>query len=149
MPKAGIWAWTFVGVIAALVIIVTALAAVNEIVLPMTFAAVLAIVFKPMAVALTRRRVRPTVAAGIVVLGLLALMVLVTVATVQGVVAQRDTIGASVDEAAPRQASPSASTRPPGTPSRSPSRRWRRPSREASSPPSSPASAVSSASPAE
>jgi putative heme transporter len=99
MPKAGIWAWTFVGVIAALVIIVTALAAVNEIVLPMTFAAVLAIVFKPMAVALTRRRVRPTVAAGIVVLGLLALMVLVAVATVQGVVAQRDTIGASVDEA--------------------------------------------------
>jgi putative heme transporter len=100
MPKAGVWAWTFVGVIAALVIIMSALSAVNEIVLPMTFAAVLAIVFKPMAVALTRRRVRPTVAAGIVVLGLLGLMVLVTMATVQGVIAQRDTIGASVDEAA-------------------------------------------------
>lgn len=100
MPKAGLWAWTFVGLVAALAIIVTALAAVNEIMLPLTFAAVLAVVFKPAATNLTRRRVKPTVAAGIVVLGLLALMAIVTVATVQGVVAQLDTISASVDSAA-------------------------------------------------
>jgi putative heme transporter len=100
LPKAGVWAWTFIGVIAALAIIVAALAAVNEIMLPLTFAAVLAIIFKPMTVGLTRRRVRPTVAAGVVVLGLLGLMVLVTLATVQGVVAQRDTIESSVDAAA-------------------------------------------------
>jgi predicted PurR-regulated permease PerM len=100
MPRAGVWAWTFVGVAAALAIIVTALAAVNEIMLPLTFAAVLAVIFKPLAVTLNRRRVRPTVAAGIVVLGLMALMVLVATATVQGVVAQRDTISASVDDAA-------------------------------------------------
>lgn len=68
MPRAGVWAWTFVGVVAALVVIVSALAAV--------------------------------VAAGIVVLGLMALIVLVATATVQGVVAQRDTISASVNDAA-------------------------------------------------
>jgi predicted PurR-regulated permease PerM len=73
---------------------------VNEIMLPLTFAAVLAIIFKPAAVALTRRRVRPTLAAGAVVLGLLALMTLVIVATAQGVVAQVGQIGDSVDAAA-------------------------------------------------
>lgn len=100
VPRVGLWAWSFVGVVAALAIIVAALAAVNEIVLPLTFAAVLAVVFKPAVGALRRRKVRPTVAAGVVVLGLLGLMVAVTFATVQGVVLQLDSIGDSVDAAA-------------------------------------------------
>lgn len=100
MPKLGVWAWAFVGIVAATAIIVTAFAAVKEIMLPLTFAVVLAIIFKPMAVRLTGRRIRPGVAAGIVVLGLLGLMVLVAVATVQGIVAQRGAIGSSVDDAA-------------------------------------------------
>jgi predicted PurR-regulated permease PerM len=99
MPKLGVWAWAFVGIVVALAIVVTALAAVKEIMLPLTFAVVLAIIFKPVAVRLTSRRVRPAVAAGIVVLGLLGLMVLVTVATVQGIIAQRGAIGSSVDAA--------------------------------------------------
>jgi len=99
-PRVGIWAWSFVGVVAALVIVVAALAAVNEIVLPLTFAAVLAVVFKPTVEALRRRRVKPTLAAGVVVLGLLGLMVAVTFATVEGVVLQLDSIGDSVDAAA-------------------------------------------------
>ena len=40
----------------------------------MTFAAVLAVVFKPLVGTLQRHRFRPTLAAGLVVLGLLALM---------------------------------------------------------------------------
>ena len=39
--------WSFVGFVVALAIVTTALAAVNEIVLPLTFAAVLAVVFRP------------------------------------------------------------------------------------------------------
>ena len=100
MPTVGLWAWTFIGLVASLVIIAAAVSAVNEIMLPLTFAAVLAIIFKPAAIALTRRRVRPTLAAGAVVLGLLALMTVVMVATVQGVVAQIGQIGDSVDAAA-------------------------------------------------
>ncbi|KAB7743258.1 AI-2E family transporter [Nostocoides sp. F2B08] len=100
MPRLGVWAWAFVGIVAATAIIVTAFAAVKEIMLPLTFAVVLAIIFKPMAVRLTRRGMRAGVAAGIVVLGLLGLMVLVAVATVQGIVAQRGAIGSSVDDAA-------------------------------------------------
>lgn len=100
MPRAGLWAWTFVGLVASLAIVITALAAVNEIVLPLTFAAVLAVVFKPLVHGLTRRRVKPTLAAGLVVLGLLALAVAVAVATVEGVLHQLGSIGDSVDAAA-------------------------------------------------
>jgi putative heme transporter len=68
-------------------------------VLPLVFAAVLAVVFKPLVRKLERRGLKPTLAAGLVVLGLLALMTVVVVATAQGIVAQRDEIGASVDAA--------------------------------------------------
>ena len=99
IPRLGVWAWSFVGFVAATVIVVAALAAVNEIVLPLTFAAVLAVVFRPVVRVLQRRRFKASIAAGTVVLGLLALFTLVTVATVQGVLAQVDQIGASVDAA--------------------------------------------------
>ena len=99
VPKVGVGAWSFVGFVVAMVIVVTALGAVSEIVLPLTFAAVLAIVFKPLVGALVRHRLRPSLAAGVVVLGLLALMALVVVATIRGVVDQTDQIGASVDAA--------------------------------------------------
>ena len=98
-PKIGVWAWSFVGFVLATIIVVTALGAVSEIVLPLVFAAVLAVVFKPFVRKLERRGLKPTLAAGLVVLGLLALMTVVVVATAQGIVAQRDEIGASVDAA--------------------------------------------------
>ena len=99
VPKLGVWAWSFVGFVVAMIIVVTALGAVSEIVLPMTFAAVLAIVFRPLVGTLVRHGFKPTLAAGLIVLGLLALMALVVVATVRGVVEQTDQIGASVDAA--------------------------------------------------
>ncbi len=99
VPKLGIWSWSFVGVVAATVIIVIAFGAVSEIVLPLLFAAVLAVIFKPLVGYLERRGLKPTLGAGLIVLGLLALMVLVVVATVRGVIQQTDGIGDSVDAA--------------------------------------------------
>ena len=65
----------------------------------MTFAAVLAVIFKPLVGTLQRHKLKPSLAAGVIVLGLLALMVGVVVATVRGVTEQADEIGASVDKA--------------------------------------------------
>jgi predicted PurR-regulated permease PerM len=99
VPKVGVWVWTFVGLVLVLILVVTALSAVSEIVLPLTFAAVLAIIFKPLVGVLRRHKVKPTLAAGVVVLGLLAVMILVVFATVRGVTDQVAQIGASVDAA--------------------------------------------------
>jgi predicted PurR-regulated permease PerM len=74
----------------AAIILVLALGAVSEIVLRLTFAAVLAVIFKPVVGTLRRRSLKPTLAAGVVVLGLLALMTGVVAATVQGVTQQTD-----------------------------------------------------------
>ena len=99
VPRVGVWSWSFVGFVAATVIVAIALGAVSEIVLPAVFAAVLAVVFKPLVGKLERRGLKPTLAAGVVVLGLAALMTVVAVGTVRGIVQQRDEIGASVDAA--------------------------------------------------
>ncbi len=98
-PKLGIWAWSFVGVVAALIIIALALGAVSEIVLPLTFAAVLAVCFKPVARSLQRRGLKGSAAAGVVVLGLLALATAAAIGTVRGVTDQTAQISASVDAA--------------------------------------------------
>src|SRR6478735_10845063 len=68
VPKLGIWAWCFVGLVAAAVIVAIALGAVSEIALPLTFAAVLAIIFKPLVGILQRKGLKPSLAAGLVVL---------------------------------------------------------------------------------
>ncbi|MEL7974616.1 AI-2E family transporter [Isoptericola sp. F-RaC21] len=101
-PKLGIWAWSFVGVVATVVIVVLALAAVSEIVLPLTFAAVLAVCFKPLADQLRRHGVGGSVAAGLIVLLLLGLATIVVAATVRGVAQQTAGIGDSVDDAIAR-----------------------------------------------
>ena len=85
IPRLGVWAWSFVGFVVASIIVFVALAAVSEIVLPLTFAAVLAIIFKPLVRVLERHKVWPAVAAGIVVLGLLVVVAGVIIATVRGV----------------------------------------------------------------
>jgi putative heme transporter len=99
VPKVGIGAWSFVGVVVATAIVVAALSAVSEIALPLTFAAVLAVVFRPVVERLERRKLKSSYAAGLVVIGLLALMTVVVVATVRGVVDQTDQISASVNAA--------------------------------------------------
>ena len=98
-PKLGIWAWSFVGVVVAVTIVLLAVGAVSEIVLPLTFAAVLAVCFSPVAAALKRRGLKNSFAAGLVVLGLLALGVLVGFSIVRGVTQQTTEISSSVDAA--------------------------------------------------
>jgi predicted PurR-regulated permease PerM len=90
--------------VVAAIIVCIALGAVSEIVLPMTFAAVLAVVFKPLVGTLQRHKLKPSLGAGLVVLGLLALMVGVVVATVRGVTEQTDDISGSADAALERAA---------------------------------------------
>jgi predicted PurR-regulated permease PerM len=99
VPRVGVGAWSFVGLVAAAMIVTVALAAVSEIVLPLTFAAVLAVIFKPAVRWLECHKVKSTYAAGLVVLGLLALLSTVVVATVQGVVEQASEIGEAADDA--------------------------------------------------
>jgi predicted PurR-regulated permease PerM len=98
IPRIGIWAWSFIGLVVVLIIIAFALSAISEIALPMLFAAVLAIAFKPLADKL-KGRIKPSLAAGIVVLGLLALMIGVAVATVRGITDQADEISAKANSA--------------------------------------------------
>jgi putative heme transporter len=99
VPKVGALAWSFIGVVIATIILVTAFSAVSEILLPLLFAAVLAVIFKPLVGRLEGHRFKPSLAAGLIVLGLLILMTVVMVATVRGVVDQTDEIGASVGAA--------------------------------------------------
>jgi predicted PurR-regulated permease PerM len=99
IPRLGVWSWSFVGLVVASIIVFVALAAVSEIVLPMTFAAVLAVVFKPLIGTLHRNGLKPSLAAGLVVLGLLALVAGIAVATVRGVVDQADQIGTTATAA--------------------------------------------------
>jgi AI-2E family transporter len=67
---------------------------VSEIVLPLTFAAVLAVIFTPLARTLQRHRWKPSLAAGAVALCLLAVIGGVVVATLRGVTEQADQISA-------------------------------------------------------
>ncbi|MET0728870.1 MAG: AI-2E family transporter [Acidimicrobiales bacterium] len=99
IPRLGLLSWSFVGFVLASIVVLLAFGAVSEIALPMVFAAVLAVMFKPSVGTLQRHNLKPSLAAGLVVLGLLLLMVGVVVATVRGVVDQVDEIGESADAA--------------------------------------------------
>jgi putative heme transporter len=99
VPRLGVWAWTFIGLVVVGVIFCVALSAISEIALPLTFAAVLAVIFKPFVGSLDRRGLKPSLAAAVIVLGLLVLMGGVAVATVRGVVEQADEISESADSA--------------------------------------------------
>jgi predicted PurR-regulated permease PerM len=104
IPRLGILSWSFVGFVVASTIVALALGVVSEIALPMVFAAVLAVMFKPFVDALQRHEFKSSLAAGLVVLGLLALMVGVVVATTRGVIDQADQISATADAAVDKAA---------------------------------------------
>jgi len=104
IPRVGVLSWSFVGFVVASIIVLLALGLVSEIALPMIFAAVLAVIFKPFVVALQRHHVKPSLGAGLVVLGLLALMVGVVVATTRGVIDQADQISETADAAVDKAA---------------------------------------------
>jgi predicted PurR-regulated permease PerM len=99
VPRLGVFAWSFVGFVIAAIFVAIGMSAVSEIVLPMTFAAVLAVSFKPLVGTLERKGLKSTLAAGIVVLGLIVLMIVVLVGTVRGITDQTAKISASADAA--------------------------------------------------
>ena len=100
--SSGVVAWCFIGVVVALGIVVSAHSVVSGVALPLVLAAVLAVIFEPGARRIERFGVRPAPAAGIVVLGLLAVAVGVIVITVEGVVDQAGSIGDNITAALDR-----------------------------------------------
>jgi predicted PurR-regulated permease PerM len=92
-------AWSFVGIAVAASLVVIALSSVIAIVIPITFAVVLAIMFRPLAGRLVRHRIKPGLAAGIIVAGFLLLMIGVVAVTIRGVVDQGSQISANTDTA--------------------------------------------------
>jgi predicted PurR-regulated permease PerM len=90
LHQLGLAAWSIIGLVALAALVVWGLAAVSSVVLPLLFAAVLAVIFRPLAVRLERMGVPSSLAAGLVVLGLIAVIVAVVVLTVLGIVDQSD-----------------------------------------------------------
>jgi putative heme transporter len=94
----GIAAWSVIGVVAVIAIGVSILSVVSSVVLPLIFAVVLAVVFRPVASFLEARRVKPALAAGTVVLGLVLLVAAVVAIAVEGVVEQTSEIGSQISD---------------------------------------------------
>ena len=97
--RVGIAAWTVIGVVLVVGIIVLALGALAEVAIPVVLAALLAVVFKPMSDRLVRSGRSPALASGIVLIGLVALLGTVAVACVSGVTSQSTEISTAIDDA--------------------------------------------------
>ena len=88
--------WTFVGVVLASAIIFFVLAQLSGLVVPLVIAAVLGILFVPLADWLDKYLPR-SAAAGLVLVGLLALGYVVVLVTVNGVIDQASEIGTQIE----------------------------------------------------
>jgi predicted PurR-regulated permease PerM len=99
IARAGITAWSTIGLVGVTVIVLLMLSAVSSVVLPLIFAAVLAVLFRPVAATLENRGLRPTLAAGAVVIGCVVMVVVVVVLAVRGVLDQTAQIGGQVEDA--------------------------------------------------
>jgi predicted PurR-regulated permease PerM len=99
IARAGITAWSMIGLVGVTAIVLLMLSAVSSVVLPLIFAAVLAVLFRPVAAWLESRGLRPTLAAGAVVIGCVVVVAVVVVLAVRGVLDQTAQIGGQVEEA--------------------------------------------------
>jgi putative heme transporter len=89
LQAAGRGAWAFVGICVAVAIVASGFAVIGEVMLPLVFAAVLAVCFRPLASRLQRNEhVSTGAASGLVVLGLLGLACGVAWAAIRGIVSQ-------------------------------------------------------------
>jgi putative heme transporter len=89
LQAAGRGAWAFVGICVAVAIVASGFAVIGEVMLPLVFAAVLAVCFRPLASRLQRNEhVSTGAASGAVVLGLLGLACGVAWAAIRGIVSQ-------------------------------------------------------------
>jgi len=94
--RVGITAWTLIGVVLVLAIVVGAMAAISELVLPLVFAVMLGAALHPLAVRL-QQWMKPAAAAAVVVLGSLAGVGLVVVLVVRNVVREADSLARQID----------------------------------------------------
>jgi predicted PurR-regulated permease PerM len=92
VQRVGVLAWCFIGIVVTLAIVVAALAAVSSIVLPLVFAAVLAVLLRPAVAGLEAHRIPPIVAAGLMVFAMLAIVILVIWAIERGITSQSSAI---------------------------------------------------------
>lgn len=99
IQRLGIAAWSVIGMLVLAGIVVLGLAAISSVALPLLFAGVLAVLFRPLARKMTRLGVPRPLAAGIVVIGLVAVIVGVIGITVYGIVDQSDQLLDQLDEA--------------------------------------------------
>jgi predicted PurR-regulated permease PerM len=90
LHQLGLAAWSVLGLVALTALLVWGLATVSSVALPLLFAAVLAVIFRPVAGRLERVGVPSPIAAGLVVLGLVAVIVGVVALTVLGIIDQSD-----------------------------------------------------------
>jgi putative heme transporter len=97
--RAGIVAWSIIGVTIVAAGAIVGLAAVSEVVLPLVFAAMLGIATYPLAERLQRRGLAPALAAGLVVLLCVALAATVVVLVVRAVVREATIIAGWIDRA--------------------------------------------------
>jgi putative heme transporter len=99
LTRAGIAAWSAIGLVGVTAIVVALLSAISSVVLPLIFAAVLAVLFRPVAAWLEGRGLRPTLAAGAVVIGCVVAVAVVVALAVRGVLDQTAEIGGQVEDA--------------------------------------------------
>lgn len=99
IARVGIASWAMIGLAVVVSIVVAVLSAVSSVVLPLVFAAVLAVLFRPAAVSLERRGVRPTMAAGAVVVGCVLAVAAAVGLAISGVMDQTARIGEQVEAA--------------------------------------------------
>ncbi len=99
LHQLGLASWSMLGIIALATVTVLGLAAISSVALPLLFAAVLAVLFRPVATRLERIGVPSSVAAGLVVAGLVLTCAAVVGLTVKGIVDQSTRLGNELESA--------------------------------------------------
>lgn len=99
LTRVGIASWSIVGVIVLLSIVLGLLAAVSELVLPFVFAVMLGVTFAPLVTRMRTRGVRASIAALIVVVGIILSVAAVVLLTIDAVASETGAISAQIDDA--------------------------------------------------
>lgn len=97
--RLGVLSWYFIGIVLALSLVVALLGATSDLVAPVTMAAVLAVVFQPLAERLVERGVPRPLAAVSVLIGLIIVVVATIWLVAANLVQQAAELGAAVDAA--------------------------------------------------
>ncbi|MEX0846660.1 MAG: AI-2E family transporter [Ilumatobacteraceae bacterium] len=98
LTRVGVASWSVIGALVLASMVVGVLAAISELVLPLIFAVMIGATAYPLAVRL-QRRVKPSVAALVVVVGAIGVVVGVVLITISAIVNEMGTLSGHVDDA--------------------------------------------------